>query len=116
MGGLLTEDQVSNYAATGQVGPVSLLDADEVSYYRAKLESAESAFGEPLSQVPGQFRAKTHLLYTWMDDLVRHDKILDAVESLIGPDIPIVPPDLLAEGAGRRIVRVRGIKTAPILT
>ena len=87
MAGLPTEDQVSDYAATGQVGPVSLLDAEEVSFYRAKLESAESAFGEPLSRVPGQFRAKTHLLYTWMDDLVRHEKILDAVESLIGPNI-----------------------------
>ena len=87
MAGLLTDDQVSNYAATGHGGPVSRLDADEVSYYRTKLESAESAFGEPLSRVPGQFRAKTHLLYTWMDDLVWHEKILDAVESLIGPDI-----------------------------
>src|SRR3546814_2547502 len=30
---------------------------------------------------------KTHLLLTWMADLVRHPKILDAVEDVLGPDI-----------------------------
>tara|TARA_Y100000814_G_scaffold249548_1_gene195803 strand:+ start:744 stop:1598 length:855 start_codon:yes stop_codon:yes gene_type:complete len=85
--GLLTKEQISEYASKGQVGPIPLLDVDEVTYYRRKLEAAEAAFGKPLSQIPGQFRAKTHLLFTWMDDFVRHEKILDAVESLIGPNI-----------------------------
>lgn len=87
MTGSLTPIQVAHYKDTGQVGPVPILSAEEVLYFRGKLEAAEAAQGQPLSQVPGQFRAKSHLLFTWMDELVRHAGILDAVESLIGPDI-----------------------------
>ena len=32
-------------------------------------------------------RHKTHLLFTWLADLVRHPRILDAVEDLYGPDL-----------------------------
>jgi ectoine hydroxylase-related dioxygenase (phytanoyl-CoA dioxygenase family) len=32
-------------------------------------------------------RQKPHLLFTWLDDLIRHPRILDAVEDVIGPDI-----------------------------
>lgn len=87
MSATLTEKQTEHYRRTGQVGPVAILSVEEVDYYRSNLEAAEAALGDPLSRVPGQFRAKTHLLYTWMDGLVRHPGILDAVESLIGPDI-----------------------------
>ena len=89
MVGFLSEDQVTHYRETGQVGPVDLLTPSEAAYYRGKLEAAEADLGGTLSRVPGQYRAKTHLLYTWMDDLVRHPALLDAVESIIGPDILI---------------------------
>ena len=87
MVGSLSEEHIAHYRATGQVGPVALLTPEEVAHYRGKLEAAEADLGGPLSRVPGQFRAKTHLLYTWMDNLVRHSALLDAVESIIGPDI-----------------------------
>ena len=32
-------------------------------------------------------RHKSHLLFTWLDGLIRHPAILDAVEGVIGPDI-----------------------------
>ena len=35
----------------------------------------------------GNLRHKTHLLFTWADELVHHPEILDAVEDVIGPDI-----------------------------
>ena len=35
----------------------------------------------------GRLRHKSHLLFTWLDDLIRHPAILDAVEDVIGPDI-----------------------------
>ena len=87
MSGALSGAQAEQYQETGQVGPVPILSAEDVAYYRSKMEAAEAALDDPLSRVPGQFRAKTHLLYTWMDELVRHPGILDAIESLIGPDI-----------------------------
>ncbi len=87
MVGSLSEEHVAHFRATGQVGPVALLTPEEAAHYRGKLEAAEADLGGPLSRGPGQFRAKTHLLYTWMDNLVRHSALLDAVESIIGPDI-----------------------------
>ena len=35
----------------------------------------------------GPVRHKPHLLFTWLNDLIRHPRILDAVEDIIGPDI-----------------------------
>jgi ectoine hydroxylase-related dioxygenase (phytanoyl-CoA dioxygenase family) len=35
----------------------------------------------------GAVRHKPHLLFTWLNDLIRHPRILDAVEDVIGPDI-----------------------------
>ncbi|MBT4485906.1 MAG: phytanoyl-CoA dioxygenase family protein, partial [Rhodospirillaceae bacterium] len=35
---------------------------------------------------PGQ-RAKSHLIFKWLDDLIRDPRILDPIEQLIGPDI-----------------------------
>jgi ectoine hydroxylase-related dioxygenase (phytanoyl-CoA dioxygenase family) len=32
-------------------------------------------------------KQKPHLLFTWLDELVRDDAVLDAVEGVIGPDI-----------------------------
>ena len=35
----------------------------------------------------GPLRHKTHLLFTWLNDLIRHPGILDPVEDIIGPNI-----------------------------
>lgn len=87
MAGSLSAEQVDHYRETGHVGPVPALSAQEVAYYREKLEAFEDAQGMRIGRVPGDVRGKTHLLFTWMDELVRHPVVLDAVESLIGPNI-----------------------------
>jgi non-heme Fe2+,alpha-ketoglutarate-dependent halogenase len=58
--------------------------ADEAAGYRRRLEACEAKSGAPLQ---GNWRHKTHLLFTWADELVHHPVILDAVEDVIGPDI-----------------------------
>jgi len=35
----------------------------------------------------GKLRHKSHLLFTWLNDLIRHPRILDAVEDIVGPNI-----------------------------
>ena len=40
--------------------------------------------GGPLK---GDLRHKSHLLFSWLGDLVRHDGIVDAIEDLYGPDL-----------------------------
>ena len=83
----LTPQQVAQFRETGQVGPVAALTAEEVVDTRGCLEAVEADHGKSLTQLPGKARTKTHLLFTWMNRLIRHPKVLDAVESLIGPDI-----------------------------
>jgi non-heme Fe2+,alpha-ketoglutarate-dependent halogenase len=80
----LTPEQVSAYHRDGYVFPVRVLESGEAAHYRRCLETHEAQAGRPLQ---GNFRHKTHLLFTWADALVHHPAILDAVEGVIGPDI-----------------------------
>lgn len=85
----LSPDQVAQYNKDGFVFPVDCLTAEEVRYYRGRLEAFEREQGDTFGRLPDLVRSKSHLLFNWMDELVRHPKVLDAVESLIGPDILI---------------------------
>jgi non-haem Fe2+, alpha-ketoglutarate-dependent halogenase len=84
MGKLLSDPQVQQYRRDGYLCPIRVLGPEEAARYRAALEAAEAAAGGSL---PGAYRHKPHLVYTWAQELIRHPKILDAVEGVIGPDI-----------------------------
>lgn len=81
---LLSSDAVAAYMRDGYYSPVRVLSAADARGYRHALEAHESKTGQPLQ---GNWRHKTHLLFTWADELVHHPTILDAVEDAIGPDI-----------------------------
>ncbi len=80
----LTPSQVEAYRRDGYVFPIPVMTRDEAASFRAKLEAHERAAGGPIA---GNLRHKTHLLFTWANDIARHPAILDAVEQIIGPDI-----------------------------
>ncbi len=80
----LSEQQVEQFKRDGYVFPIDILDADEVADLRRRLEAREALQGGSIE--PGQ-RAKSHLLFKWLDDLIRDPRILDPVEQLIGPNI-----------------------------
>jgi non-heme Fe2+,alpha-ketoglutarate-dependent halogenase len=79
----LTEHAVQQYREDGYLAPVRVLSTADAADIRTKLEAFEAEAG-PLS---GKLRQKSHLLFTWLNDLIRHERILDAVEDVIGPDI-----------------------------
>jgi len=81
---ILTPDAVEHYASRGYYAPVRALPAQEAADYRRLLEAHEAHNGGPLQ---GNWRVKTHLLFTWVDQLVHHPRILDAVADLLGPNI-----------------------------
>lgn len=72
------------YERDGYWFPVRVLSAAEAAANRARLEAYERVAGGPIGS---NMRHKVHLLFTWAAELVRHPRILDAVEDLIGPDI-----------------------------
>ena len=80
----LTDAQVDHYRDRGSIAPLDLLTASEAAEARAKLEAYEARSGGPLG---GAQRAGGHLLWPWIDELMRHETLLDAVEDLIGPNI-----------------------------
>ena len=81
---LLNENAIAQYNREGYYFPVKILDDEGVATNRTRLERFEADQGSPIA---GAQRSKSHLLFTWVDNLMRHAKILDAVEDLIGPDI-----------------------------
>jgi non-haem Fe2+, alpha-ketoglutarate-dependent halogenase len=82
----LSAEQVAQYRRVGFLFPVDCLTPDEVCHYRTCLETFERDQGDTFGRLPDLVRSKSHLLFTWMDELVRHPKVLDAVESVIGPN------------------------------
>ena len=84
MAKVLSDRALVQYETDGYFFPIDVLTHAEVTVTRAKLEAFEAHQGQPVN---GAQRGKSHLLFTWVDELMRHEKILDAVEDLIGPDI-----------------------------
>ena len=85
----LSSEQIAQYQRDGFLFPVDCLTPEEVRHYRNRLEDFEREQGDTFGRLPDLVRSKSHLLFTWMDELVRHPKVLDAVESVIGPNILI---------------------------
>jgi hypothetical protein len=85
----LSPAQVAQYQREGYLFPIDCLTPDEVRHYRGSLEGFEREQGDTFGKLPDLVRSKSHLLFTWMAELVRHPKVLDAVESIIGPNILI---------------------------
>lgn len=84
MSKILSTAALSQYQQDGYYSPLDVFTAREAADLRARLECIEEAQGHA---IVGAERSKSHLLYTWIDDLIRHPAILDAVEDIIGPDI-----------------------------
>jgi chlorinating enzyme len=80
----LSNDAVAAFRRDGFYFPVPVLSPEEVKRFRHSMETHEAKTGEPLQ---GNFRHKAHLLFTWVDELVHHPKILDAAEDILGPNL-----------------------------
>ena len=81
---MLSSQAVGAYRRDGFYFPVDVMSAAEAREYRGKLEAFEQRNGGPLK---GELRHKPHLLFTWRNDLIRHPRILDAVEDVLGPNL-----------------------------
>jgi non-heme Fe2+,alpha-ketoglutarate-dependent halogenase len=80
----LSDAQIRRYHEQGYLCPIRVLSPEQAAVRRRQLEAAEAANGGPLQ---GTMKQKPHLLFTWLDQLVRNQSVLDAVEGVIGPNI-----------------------------
>ena len=110
MSKLLSDGEVANFRERGYHFPVDALSESEVAGFRQKLEAYEASTGGPIK---GEMRHRSHVLFTWINDMIRHPKILDAVEDLLGPDILCWNTSFFIKG--RAIpASCPGIRTRPI--
>ena len=81
---ILTQAQVDQYERDGCVFPIRVMSESDAHELRDRLEAFEKKTGGPLK---GDLRHKSHLLFAWLGDLVRQEKIVDAIEELYGPNL-----------------------------
>lgn len=81
---LLTQAQLDHFNQYGYVSPIRVMSEHQAAVIRERLEAYEGESGGPLK---GALRHKTHLLFAGLNDLVRQEKIVDAIEDLYGANI-----------------------------
>ncbi|MDG2166981.1 MAG: phytanoyl-CoA dioxygenase family protein [Opitutales bacterium] len=80
----LTSEESKSYAMDGILFPIDVLSPEEVQRMQNGLAEIETRLGrQPKTEELHQL----FLNYRWAYDLVTHSKVLDAVESVLGPDI-----------------------------
>lgn len=83
----LTPAQVEAYRRDGFLAPVALTDAAEARRWRDDLEAFEATL--PDRPIPARDRRKLHVREPWARTLVEDPRLLDIVESIVGPDIMV---------------------------
>ena len=81
MSGSLSGSIVGDYERDGVVFPIRVLSDAEVAEFRRELEAVARDGARRMDQL--------HMRYEWAFRLASHPAVLDAVESLIGPEILI---------------------------
>lgn len=80
----LSATQLEQFNDDGIVFPIRVLDPSEAVALQPRFKTLRDRMADwtTSKQLP-----KSYLVSTWVNDLIRHPTILDAVESLLGPNI-----------------------------
>ena len=83
----LTQAQVESFHYNGFLFPVPALVPAEIADCLAGLARLETELGAAVADADIKWRSHAYAHSPWFNTLIRHPRILDAVEDLIGPDI-----------------------------
>jgi hypothetical protein len=78
---------VDAYRRDGFSFPHEALSPAEVEECLANLVRYEAWLGKPITEMPERWRSTTYTFLPWVNKLIRHPRILDVIEDLLGPDI-----------------------------
>ena len=84
---VLTKMQVEAFHHDGFLFPIPALNQEEVAACLAGLQRLESELGCAVADADVKWRSHAYAHSPWFNDLIRHPRILDAVEDVIGPNI-----------------------------
>ena len=80
----LSASAVAAYRERGYHFPVPVFTAEEAAALHDRLRAIEARSGGRLER---WMNRKPHLIFPWLDAVVRNPKVLDAVEAVLGPNI-----------------------------
>jgi non-haem Fe2+, alpha-ketoglutarate-dependent halogenase len=83
----LTQEQIDSFRYNGFLFPIPALSRTEVANCLSGLERLEAELGSTIADADPKWRSHGHIHSPWLNDLIRHPRILDAIEDLIGPNI-----------------------------
>jgi hypothetical protein len=84
MGKCLSDNQVEKFHTDGFLSPINVFSINEALELKDKLEGAEKMWPEAFS---ASARNNAHLNFEFLDSIVHNKNLLDAVESILGPNI-----------------------------
>lgn len=94
MAGSLTETQIDHFSNEGWLAPFRAIDAAQAAEAVRWLNEYEIRQRADVNQ---HLKIKGHLAAPWIVELARNRNILDAVESLIGPNIMLFAASIFAK-------------------
>ncbi len=80
----MSRDLAQTFAETGFASPLRVMQESEAAVLAARLERAEQRLGQ---HVFARLNAKSHLVFSFLWDVVQDPRIVDRVESVLGPHI-----------------------------
>ena len=87
----LTEEQRRQFERDGYLCPLRVLDDDEVRHYLSCYAEYTARNKERLDALTPNLKyqvlAETHFVLPWVYDIVSHPRILDVMQSLLGPNL-----------------------------
>ena len=96
MTGSLTPDEIQHFNTHGYFMKRRAISSAHALECRQRIEKMEETLGEECNK---RMKIKAHVASPWMVDLARHPVILDAVESLLGPNILLFGSSMFAKAA-----------------
>jgi non-haem Fe2+, alpha-ketoglutarate-dependent halogenase len=85
----LSQAQVDSFHYHGFLFPIPALSSAEIATCLAGLQRLEAELGSPVAEADIKWRSHAYAHSPWFNDLIRHPRILDAIEDVIGPDIVV---------------------------
>ena len=93
----LSDEELRRYETAGLVFPKKALSTQRAAVYRSEWENYEAESG---GTIAGKYRYKSHLLFPFVDAIMREAAILDMVEDILGHDIMVWNTNLYPKDPG----------------
>jgi ectoine hydroxylase-related dioxygenase (phytanoyl-CoA dioxygenase family) len=85
---ILSPQQVQGYRKEGYVASIRVMSKERAASVRQRIEEFEKSTGAPLSSLTNEvYRHRSHLLFKSLNELIRDERIVDAIEDLYGENL-----------------------------